>query len=495
MIRKRKVQYAFTLVELLTVLGVVTLLAAIVLPGVKSLLVGRKTGQAAIVVKNFLEAGRARAIGKNRSVAVVLERLSSRPLDRDENGVINIADTLPDSVTGFPRFQSGTANGFLPSTRTTQLPDTNFLPYNTCIKLSLAEEPIAVTNKTIPAPVIIQAQSVFSLPTTDYVGPEILADPDQASWELPNPPFRPTATPEERTFSVSVVDPSTGTVAANANAFLLLGEYLVAGNEISFGDSSQRFTIASPTFSQTHENYENRDAIGRIWFSIYNERGAVALNEQALRSYSNVNLPSLPIEPTSFRIYQRPKPIYSQTVDLPKGSCIDLSLSGLANNRPGLGGTLGVGDYRVRFSSDWVLAGANGVPTPQELRPVYLVFSPDGSFSRIYANEAAGGETVRIDAVDDVFLHVGKIDQVYMPILSPSVVRNRNSAIAAESAGIKQNLTDPDTYVVRISPKSGAIGASPIRLFSVNELGSTETLFDMINRTRTGAYSTTATGQ
>jgi len=495
MIRKQKAHFGYTLVELLTVLGVVTLLAAIVLPGVKSLLVGRKTGQAAIVVKNFLEAGRARAIGKNRSVAVVLERLSSRPWDADENGVINIADTLPDSVTGFPRFQSGTASSFLPSTRTSQSPDTNFLPYNACIKLSLAEEPIAVTNKTIPAPVIIQAQFVSSLPSTDYVGREILRDPDQASWELPNPPLRPTATPEARTFSVSVFDPSTRAVAASGNAFLLLGEYLVAGNEISFGDSSQRFTIASPTYSQTHEDYENRDGIGRIWFSVYNERGAVSLNEQALRPYSNINLPLSPSEPTSFRIYQRPKPIYAQTVDLPKGSCIDLSLSGLANNRPGLGGSLGVGDYRVRFSSDWVRAGANGVPTPQELRPVYLVFSPDGSFSRIYANEAAGGETVRIDVVDDVFLHVGKIDQVYMPLSSSGLFRDRSSAIAAEADGIKQNLTDPDSYVVRISPKSGAIGASPIRLFSVNELGSTETLFDMINRTRTGAYSTTASGQ
>ncbi len=495
MIRPTKLRIGFTLVELLTVLGVVTLLAAIILPGVKSLLVGRKTSQAAIVVKNFLEAGRARAIGKNRSVAVVLERLSSRPVDVNEDGIINIADTQPDALTGFPRFQSGTAMSFLPSTRKAQLADTNFLPYNTCIKLSLAEEPIAITNKTIAAPVNIQAQAVSTLPSTDYVGAESLADSDQSTWEVPNPPVRTTATPEVRTFSVSVLDPITGTLATNANAYLLLGEHLVAGNEISFGESSQRFTIASPTFSRTHESYENKDAIGRIWFSIYNERGAVSLNEQALRSYSNINLPALTSIATSFRIYQRPKPIYAQTVDLPKGTCIDLSLSGFANNRPGLGGTMGVGDYRVRFSSDWVIAGSNGVPTPQELRPVYLVFAPDGSFSRVYANEAAGGETVRIDAVDDVFLHVGKIDQVYMPLAPPSLVRDRNSAIAAEGQGIKQNLTDPSSYVVRISPKSGAIGASPIQLFSVNELGPTETLFDMINRSRNGAYSTTATGQ
>ena len=472
----------FTLVELLTVLAVVTLLAAIVLPSVKSLLLDRKTSQSAIVVKNYLEAARARAIGKNRAVAVVLERLSSRPMDQDENGVINLADTVTDPNTGFPRFVSATSASFLGTNRTLQAPDANFIPYNTCIKLSLAEEPMAVTHKTIAAAVNIQAQAVSALPTTDYVGSEQLQDADQSVWEV-------KTTPEERTFSVTL------TSVIDGNVFNLLGDYLVAGNEISFGDSSQRFTIASPTYSQTHKNYEIRDATGRIWFSIYNERGGISLNEQALRPYSNIRLPLDTTVPTSFRIYQKPKPIYSQTVDLPKGSCIDLSLSGFANNKPGVSGSRGVGDYRVRFSSDWVIAGANGIPTPEELRPVYLVFAPDGSFSRVYANEpvstAMSGQTVRIDAVDDVFLHIGRIDQVTLPF-NASNVRDKMAALAMEASGVKQNLTDPSTYVIRISPKSGAISAAPIQQFVP---GLNDTLFDIIGFSRNGTFSNTATGQ
>ena len=140
---------AFTLVELLVVLGIALLLAALILPSVKTLLADRKTSQSAIMVKNYLEAARARAIGKNRSVAVVLERISGRPWDRNEDGIINMADTV--TIGAQQRFQSATAQNFDASTRASQSPDINFIPYNTCIKLSMAEEPLPITSKTVPA--------------------------------------------------------------------------------------------------------------------------------------------------------------------------------------------------------------------------------------------------------------------------------------------------------------------------------------------------------
>jgi prepilin-type N-terminal cleavage/methylation domain-containing protein len=480
---KRVAKNGFTLVELLVVLGIALLLAALILPTVKSLLTERKTSQAAIMLKNYLEAARARAIGKNRSVAVVLERLSGRVADLDDNGIINLADAVnPNYAT--PRFNSATAAGIAVASRTTYSPDTNFIPYNTCIRLSMAEEPLPVTHKTIASAVNIQTQAVVAmLPTTDYVGGEVLADGDQAAWAM-------LSKPEERTFSVTL--PYAGTIP-DANIAQLLGQYLVAGNEISFGESSQRFTIASPSLSQTHQNYESRDSMGRIWFSIYNERGAIALNEQALRSYANINLPTTTSTSTAFRIYQKPKPIYAQSVQLPKGSCIDLSLSGFANNRPGLSGPIGLADYRVRFASDWVIAGSSGVPAPEELRPIYLVFAPDGSFSRVYANEQAGAQSIRIDAVDDVFLHIGKIDQVNMPIAAGSV-RDRAGLEAAVAADVKQNLVDASSYIVRVSPKSGAITAAPLQLRPYAP-GDGNTLFDIIGNSRNGTFSSTATGQ
>ena len=472
---------AFTLVELLVVLGIALLLAALILPTVKSLLVDRKTSQSAIIVKNYLDAARARAIGKNRSVAVVLERISGRAADRNDDGVINLADTV--TIGTQQRFESATSKSFAASGRAMELPDTNFLPYNTCIKLSMAEEPLPITNQTIPAAVNIQSQLVGAVPTAaPYSGADALLDADQGLIQSLFPPKG-----EERTFSVTLPFPVTlpPTTVPSGDIYPILGDYLIAGNEISFGDSSQRFTITAPRFSSTHEAYDGANTAAQIWFSISNELGATPRSEQAIRSYSTINLPLSTLTPTSFRIYQKPKPIYSQAVQLPKGTCIDLSLSGFANDKDGLS------DYRVRFASDWVIGGTTGPPTPEELRPIYLVFSPDGSFSRVYANQMLGPQTVRIDAVDDVFLHIGRIDQVTMPFNS-SNVRDRASVEAAVLVGTKQNLTDPSSYVLRLSPKSGAISASPIRQFVPS---SSDTLFDIIAKSRGGTFSSTVTGQ
>ena len=78
MIRRNRTKRGLTLVELLVVVGVVSVIAAVMLPGIKSVLTDRKSSQAAIMVRNYIEAARTRAVGRNRSVAVVFERLSSR---------------------------------------------------------------------------------------------------------------------------------------------------------------------------------------------------------------------------------------------------------------------------------------------------------------------------------------------------------------------------------------------------------------------------------
>lgn len=463
---------AMTLVELLVVLAIVSALAALVLPAVKGMIADRKTSQSAIVVKNYIESARARAIGKNRSVAVVLERLSGRAEDTNNDGVVNMSDATNPN---FPnpqarRFNSATASPIPVGSRTNYPLDTNFLPYNTCIKLSMAEEPLPVTEKSIPMTTMMARSPIDGLlpqipPSYDPVVP--LVDPDQAS------------IPEVRIFQV--------TASSGLNAADLLGEYLIAGNEVSFGESPTRFTITSPTTRASHDKYSVNNP-STIWFSVMNERGLDGLGEMAMHPYVDAIAGNMS---TKFKIFQKPKPIYTQAIQLPKGTCIDLSLSGFANDRSA---TSGLQDYRVRFASDWVLTGTLGIPTPEELRPIYLVFSPDGSFSRVYANQKMGPQSVRIDSVEDVFLHIGRIDQVVMPLdpNNASVGRNVAGLTAAVASGTKMNLTDASSYVLRLSPKSGAITAAPISFFAP---AATDSLGDIIGKSRLATYNSTITGQ
>ncbi|MFN5102565.1 MAG: prepilin-type N-terminal cleavage/methylation domain-containing protein, partial [Planctomycetota bacterium] len=217
MIRRKRNKYGLTLVELLVVVGVVSAIAAVMLPGIKNILTDRKSSQAAIMVKNYLEAARSRAIGRNRSVAVVFERLSSQ--------------AIQDPTTG--RYISGTA---LPGPYPT--PDTNFIPYNACIRMSLAEEPLPVTEAMLPVAVSFRVRVpgdglTPAIPTNaPYIGEDALAD------------FHQGMVPEARIFEV--------TASANINLAWLVGEYLTNGSQISFGDSSRRFSIVSPRSPTVH---------------------------------------------------------------------------------------------------------------------------------------------------------------------------------------------------------------------------------------------------
>ena len=103
-----------TLVELLVVLGISTLLAALILPTVKNLMTDRKSTQAATLVKNFLESARARSIGSGLPVAVVFERLSSTP-SSDTDGFL--------ATTAY-----GTGQRLVSGTATDPWPDSPFRP-------------------------------------------------------------------------------------------------------------------------------------------------------------------------------------------------------------------------------------------------------------------------------------------------------------------------------------------------------------------------------
>ena len=479
MIRRKRTKRGLTLVELLVVVGVVSVIAAVMLPGIKSVLTDRKSSQAAIMVKNYLEAARTRAIGRNRSVAVVFERLSSRATV-DANG----------------KFISETALGGPYAT-----PDSNFVTYNACIRMSLAEEPLPVSEAMLPAAVSFRVRVPNDglsppIPTgAPYDGDDSLVDMHQGVVQ------------EARIFEV--------TATGNINLAWLVGEYLTNGSQISFGNSSRRFSIVTPRSPTVH----GAAGGGTIWFSVMNEKLFDGHTERAKEPYVDLQAGMIFKQ---FKIYQRPKPVFSQVVQLPRGMCVDLSLSGFGKKIPGQGnmipekqtvfdpaGAAMAGfDYRLRFASDWI--SNNAIPLePWQLRPVYIVFSPEGQLSHVWANDrrvtgdtSYQGSLTRIDATQDVFLHVGKIDRLTMPLdPDPQILgRNAYGFKGAIQLGVQNNLSDLSAYVVRLSPNSGAISASPIvnidTQISILGLNVNDLNFgDMIELSRRGTYNSNVTAQ
>jgi len=79
--RDRRIARGFTLVELLIVLFLLMLLAAIALPTVRNVLLEQKNSRAARSIASFCDIARSRAIAEDREVGVLIERLSSDSTD------------------------------------------------------------------------------------------------------------------------------------------------------------------------------------------------------------------------------------------------------------------------------------------------------------------------------------------------------------------------------------------------------------------------------
>ena len=446
-----KNRHGVTLIELLTVLGIVTLVALLVLPSVKTMLTDRKSTNAATMVRNFLEAARARAVGSQIPVAVVLERVSSVPLDTNDDGLIDGFDLING------RLQSATSTDPLPAVPTPLPLDTNFLPYNSCIRLSMAEQPLPITEKML-APGI----SVVHLLPIDWAG--IFQPPAP----IRNPALSAQEIASRRYFAVDTINRVNGNKIVGNQ---LIRSLFSVGSEVSFKNSNTRHLIIETEF----------DSNEILWFTVLSSQAIQTNLEQAIPSNDFIATATY----GSFTVFQKPKPINGSNIQLPKGMCIDLSLSGFSSVG-NLSFTDGSGfhdhDQRIRFSSAWVTGGLF-VPSAQTLRPIYIVFSPDGSLSRVYANGMGSPNSIPIELADDLFLHIGKIDQVVLTPKRPNTV--------SSSPAVPENITDPSMYVVRLSSKSGGLSVAP----ATQGIPRTLEIGDVLELTRQGTYGASLTGQ
>ncbi|HBE67287.1 MAG TPA: hypothetical protein DDW52_03970 [Planctomycetaceae bacterium] len=66
--------HGFTVIELLIVMGIIVIVAAVTLPTLKGLLSGRKIAEASNLVSSFAASAKSRAISTGRPVALIIER-------------------------------------------------------------------------------------------------------------------------------------------------------------------------------------------------------------------------------------------------------------------------------------------------------------------------------------------------------------------------------------------------------------------------------------
>lgn len=151
----------------------------------------------------------------------------------------------------------------------------------------------------------------------------------------------------------------------------------------------------------------------------------------------------------SFRIYRTPSKMMAGSVVLPRGTCVDLSMSG-------------VGPSGRDFSTFSINAPTGSTASAGDFGAVYLVFSPRGTLElAYYQSRTSSGVPSVVRVLPNGIFHllIGRTDQVDPLYGTPSSV----SAVSTRD-DFKANLVDPANVWVSVNPYSGMIYSSQLTL-------------------------------
>ncbi len=147
-----------------------------------------------------------------------------------------------------------------------------------------------------------------------------------------------------------------------------------------------------------------------------------------------------------FRIHRKPSKSLSGSVILPRGTCIDLTMSGT-----GLTGR--------EFSTDTIQGISKYVN--DDYGQVYIVFGPRGTVELAYYQARPTDNAsafVRVFPTGIFHLMIGRTDQV----LPNSLLAPFTPGAESERDDFKANIMDPGNFWVSLNPYSGAIYSSSV---------------------------------
>jgi prepilin-type N-terminal cleavage/methylation domain-containing protein len=230
----------------------------------------------------------------------------------------------------------------------------------------------------------------------------------------------------------------SGTYPNYANAALLpvttcptAASIVTIGDFIAFGDNPTQLEITAVQ--------PNINVSGNFYTRLVLQNPTQAQIESIWPLTAMMNLP--------FRIYRKPGKALTGGIDLPRGTCIDLTASGV--------GTMG-----RNFSPDIIAADPTwGSVAPANYRGIYIVFDPNGSVQRIYQGGVGTLTLTSYLPKSTIHLLLGKTDQVVPPtLLTPF----DGSVIQPGSDLAKSNLMDSESIWLSINPFTGAVYSSDV---------------------------------
>lgn len=410
-----------TLVELLVVLAVVTVLAGIALPGVKGTLREQRVKRAASQVQAFIEDARARAIASGGG-GVIIDRIGSA----------NIGE----------RSQA--------------------------IRMRLAKVPPPYSGDTGLAKCTVLVRRVQ--PTAPTTLPNDSAQLDEISlW------FDATAVQMRRSAADLIEDPPITPTLINI------------GDVVHLGDAGLPLRITG-IFRGTNALAANFDPGGPPTEFPQAEVTAgtignftVALVE---RVEPNTNMRRYHRQPTSFVVHRRPRPAIAMPANLPEGTSIDLTVSGIGRHGNEFSPMEISGNYVRPNASDALAAPLNPYssvdpsnPTLRyEYQSIWIMFGSRGEVTEVYSSVTPTtppririGNTVTpavvpvlapIPVTGDIHFLVGRAGQVKTNP-TEQLEDDDPDPFADEAKDGRTPLLDPDSVWVTIKSRSGEVLASP----------------------------------
>ncbi len=377
----RQARTALTLIELMVALAVISILAGIALPTVKTTIQGQKLNRAASLVQSAIEEARARSIASGGGGGLIIDRVGSGNVnERSESTRLRFATVSPP--------YSGDAPG-----STVKIGVNNFGNANP------RDDVITIWFD----PTAIQARRAVV---------DLLAEQANANLGVRTKPINP------------------GDFVQVADGGLLMR----VSNRMGLGTPALRGTAGLNGF------ISNGDVVNWVWMEVE-------------RSEPNLDLTRFTGQDVSFQVTRSPRPAIALPVDLPRGTSIDLTSSG-------------IGRFGNQFSPSFIDGNyvdttlAPFVSGQRDYHSIYVLFGKRGEVTRVLGGVFNGTNVVLSDipVIGDVFLLVGEGGEIKPA--DPLEDADANPLGDAAKDG-RTPLLDPGSLWVAIKSRSGEVIASP----------------------------------